>query len=54
MILAFLLYPGLHEKSHTVPVNEVQVEANWPLFIVLGQYTLEAENKIREEIITGG
>jgi hypothetical protein len=48
----FLLYPGLHEKSHTLPAAEVQVDANWPLFIVLGQYTLAAENKIREEIIT--
>ena len=44
---AFLLCPGLHEKSHTVPAAEVQVDANWPLFIVLGQYTLAAENKIR-------
>jgi len=47
-----LLYPGLHEKSHTLPAAEVQVDANWPWLIVLGQYTLAAENKIREEIIT--
>ena len=46
----FLLYPGLHEKSHTLPAAEVHVDANWPLFIVLGQYTLAANNKIREEI----